>query len=194
MIGMFLGGAGLADTMLYCRDKIYPLGLPNSFATCITAIALYRAAVPASRRASCRRDAEPLDVSMQRKRQLITGRFSLLAVTTLEKLLLSTTSAAAAGAAQVARGRGAADRRCCAPCRRAGRQARPARCARRPFRGSGRDHHRGRQLATSSSTARPSAPSRAADQFAARAAAVLRQARRLSARRCPSCASSSPRS
>ena len=26
MIGMFLGGAGLADTMLYCRDKIYPLG------------------------------------------------------------------------------------------------------------------------------------------------------------------------
>ena len=26
VIGMFLGGAGLADTMLYCRDKIYPLG------------------------------------------------------------------------------------------------------------------------------------------------------------------------
>src|SRR5213076_3148183 len=25
VIGMFLGGAGLADTMLYCRDKIYPL-------------------------------------------------------------------------------------------------------------------------------------------------------------------------
>ena len=29
---MFLGGAGLADTMLYCRDKIYPLGLPNGLA------------------------------------------------------------------------------------------------------------------------------------------------------------------
>ncbi len=27
VIGMFLGGAGLADTMLYCRHKIYPLGL-----------------------------------------------------------------------------------------------------------------------------------------------------------------------
>src|SRR5947209_8682929 len=26
VIGMFLGGAGLADTMLYCRNKIYPLG------------------------------------------------------------------------------------------------------------------------------------------------------------------------
>src|SRR3569833_187367 len=29
VIGMFLGGAGLAETMLYCRNKIYPLGLPN---------------------------------------------------------------------------------------------------------------------------------------------------------------------
>ena len=34
VIGMFLGGAGLADTMLYCRDKIYPLGLPNSLGPC----------------------------------------------------------------------------------------------------------------------------------------------------------------
>ena len=37
---MFLGGAGLADTMLYCRDKIYPLGLPNGVAHVITAFAL----------------------------------------------------------------------------------------------------------------------------------------------------------
>ena len=29
VLGMFLGGAGLADTILYCRHKIYPLGLPN---------------------------------------------------------------------------------------------------------------------------------------------------------------------
>src|SRR5690349_13780081 len=40
VIGMFLGGAGLADTMLYCRDKIYPLGLPNGVAHGITAFAL----------------------------------------------------------------------------------------------------------------------------------------------------------
>ena len=33
---MFLGGAGLADTMLYCRDKIYPLGLPNGLSHVIT--------------------------------------------------------------------------------------------------------------------------------------------------------------
>ena len=34
VIGMFLGGAGLADTMLYCREKIYPLGLPNGRQPC----------------------------------------------------------------------------------------------------------------------------------------------------------------
>src|SRR5689334_3598818 len=39
VIGMFLGGAGLADTMIYCRDKIYPLGLPNGVAHLITAFA-----------------------------------------------------------------------------------------------------------------------------------------------------------
>ena len=32
VIGMFLGGAGLADTMLFCRNSIYPLGLPNGIA------------------------------------------------------------------------------------------------------------------------------------------------------------------
>ncbi len=41
IIGMFLGGAGLADTMLYCRDKIYPLGLPNGLAHALTALALF---------------------------------------------------------------------------------------------------------------------------------------------------------
>ena len=29
VLGMFLGGAGLAEFILYCRHKIYPLGLPN---------------------------------------------------------------------------------------------------------------------------------------------------------------------
>ena len=33
---MFLGGAGLADTILYCRHKIYPLGLPNWAAHSLT--------------------------------------------------------------------------------------------------------------------------------------------------------------
>src|SRR5690606_19344596 len=36
VLGMFLGGAGLADTILYCRHKIYPLGRPNWLAHGLT--------------------------------------------------------------------------------------------------------------------------------------------------------------
>lgn len=40
VLGMFLGGAGLADYILYCRDKIYPLGLSNGFSHFLTALAV----------------------------------------------------------------------------------------------------------------------------------------------------------
>ena len=84
---MFLGGAGLADTMLYCRNKIYPLGLPNGLSHVLTAIAVmlrqffkiggrYMPPKPSPLRISVRRDGH------------ISGRFSVLLVTTLEKLLL----------------------------------------------------------------------------------------------------------
>jgi hypothetical protein len=87
VIGMFLGGAGLADTMLYCRNKIYPLGLPNDMSHVLTAIAVmlrqffkiggrYMPPKPSPLRISVRRDGH------------ISGRFSVLLVTTLEKLLL----------------------------------------------------------------------------------------------------------
>ena len=88
VIGMFLGGAGLADVMLYCRDKIYPLGLPNGLAHVLTGIALLARMVlginasflpprPALLRVTTKQDGD------------LQGRFSLLGVTTLEKLLLS---------------------------------------------------------------------------------------------------------
>jgi hypothetical protein len=89
VIGMFLGGAGLADTMLYCRDKIYPLGLPNGMAHVITAFALLMKLVLRMKASFLPPDPEPLSVSLREKDSSITGRFSLLAVTTLEKLLLS---------------------------------------------------------------------------------------------------------
>ena len=85
-IGMFLGGAGLADTMLYCREKIYPLGLPNGVSHVIAAIAvlfqllgLTGRFLPAS--------PEHIEVKVLRH-GILRGRFGLLAVTTLEKLLL----------------------------------------------------------------------------------------------------------
>lgn len=88
VIGMFLGGAGLADTMLYCRNKIYPLGLPNAISHGITAIALLFRMLSGLRANFLPPKASPLHVSTSSAGSL-TGRFTVLIVTTLEKLLLS---------------------------------------------------------------------------------------------------------
>ena len=88
VIGMFLGGAGLADTMLYCRQKIYPLGLPNSVSHVLTAFAVFARQLLGLRASFLPPDPRPLSVQMRSGGQL-TGRFALLAVTTLEKFLLS---------------------------------------------------------------------------------------------------------
>jgi len=89
VIGMFLGGAGLADTMLYCRDKIYPLGLPNGLAHALTLIALFVKLLLRVKASFLPPDAKPLNVYLREHENRLTGKFSLLAVTTLEKLLLS---------------------------------------------------------------------------------------------------------
>jgi hypothetical protein len=88
VIGMFLGGAGLADTILYCRNKIYPLGLPNGLSHAITAIAVLFRMLFRFQASFLPPKPSPLHVSVRRGDRL-SGRFSLLAVTTLEKMLLS---------------------------------------------------------------------------------------------------------
>ena len=87
VIGMFLGGAGLADTMLYCRDRIYPLGLPNGVSHVITALAVLLRQIFGLRASFLPPEAKPLQVLVRREGQL-SGRFALLAVTTLERFLL----------------------------------------------------------------------------------------------------------
>lgn len=88
VIGMFLGGAGLADIMVYCRERIYPLGLPNSVSHFITAVAVVLRQVFGMRASFLPPEPSPLSVVV-RKGGTITGRFAFLFVTTLEKLLLS---------------------------------------------------------------------------------------------------------
>ena len=87
VLGMFLGGAGLADTILFCRHKISPLGLPNGFAHVLTALATIISLVLGVRAAFLPPRPSPVKVSVL-KRGEHSGRFSLLMVTTLERLLL----------------------------------------------------------------------------------------------------------
>ena len=88
VLGMFLGGAGLADAMLYCRHKIYPLGLPNPIAH-LLALVLGLAAVLIGRPARfLPRPPRPMKVSVTEHGEL-NGRFAFLMVTTLQRLLFS---------------------------------------------------------------------------------------------------------
>jgi hypothetical protein len=90
VIGMFLGGAGLAETMLYCRHKIYPLGLPNSISHGLTFLAYVAQLVLKLKSSFLPSPATRTDLVIP-KRERISGRFALLAVTTLNKMLLSNT-------------------------------------------------------------------------------------------------------
>jgi diacylglycerol kinase family enzyme len=87
VIGMFLGGAGLAELILYCRHKIYPLGLPNTLSHVLTAAAAVLVALFGITAAFLPARAGPVRVLVKRHGQ-IQGRFALLIVTTLERLLL----------------------------------------------------------------------------------------------------------
>jgi len=89
VIGMFLGGAGLAETMLYCRDKIYPLGLPNGVAHVLTALAAFARLFVRAKASFLPPNPNPVSISLPEAGSRLNGRYSLLAVTTLEKLLLS---------------------------------------------------------------------------------------------------------
>lgn len=90
VIGMFLGGAGLAETMLYCRHKIYPLGLPNSVSHGLTFVA-YIAQLVLKLKASFLPPPATETELMLPARDRLSGKFAFLAVTTLNKMLLSNT-------------------------------------------------------------------------------------------------------
>ncbi len=87
VLGMFLGGAGLAETILYCRHKIYPLGLPNGLSHFLAAMAVMFSAIFGLKADFLPARAKPVSISFIRKGEL-QGIFSVLIVTTLEKLLL----------------------------------------------------------------------------------------------------------
>jgi len=87
VLGMFLGGAGLSEFILYCRNKIYPLGLPNALSHVITAAAAILTLIIGNRPSFLPNRPSPVKVSMIRDGEL-QGTYAVLIVTTLEKLLL----------------------------------------------------------------------------------------------------------
>lgn len=87
VVGMFLGGAGLADTMLFCRYNIYPLGLPTGFAHLLTLLAAVTAAVIGITAKFLPPRPAPVHVSMPASGSF-RGRFAVLMVTTLDRILV----------------------------------------------------------------------------------------------------------
>ena len=94
VLGMFLGGAGLADTILYCRHKIYPLGLPNWLAHGLTFLLGLISVIVGRRSRLLPAKWAPIKVSITR-RGALQGRFAFVMVTTLERLLLNSSMAVA---------------------------------------------------------------------------------------------------
>ncbi len=88
VLGMFLGGAALADSILYCRRKIYPLGLPNWAAHGLTLMMGLVSLIVGRRSRLLPVEWAPVKVTVTR-RGVMQGRFALLMVTTLERLLLN---------------------------------------------------------------------------------------------------------
>jgi diacylglycerol kinase family enzyme len=87
VLGMFLGGAGLADIMLYCRHHIYPLGLPNGVSHFLTFLVGFIANIFGLKNGLFPKRPDPIEVSVTRHGRL-QGRFAVLVVTTLERLIL----------------------------------------------------------------------------------------------------------
>jgi hypothetical protein len=88
VLGMFLGGAGLADTILFCRRRLYPLGLPVGLCHALTIGAVLLSSL-FGRRLSGGRKGDGAVVTVLRNGEP-QGRFALVMVTTLERLLLKT--------------------------------------------------------------------------------------------------------
>lgn len=87
VLGMFLGGAFLADTMLYCRHKLYPF-LPTGIAH-VLALVIGLLSILLSRWVRfLPLRPRPLKVSVRRQ-GVLQGAFAFLMVTTLQRLLFS---------------------------------------------------------------------------------------------------------
>lgn len=87
VLGMFLGAAGLLNVLLFCRHRIYPLGLSNKISHFLAAIATLAGVIIGGKSRLSPVRSEPLKVTVEGV-GTYEGRFFVLLITTLEKLLL----------------------------------------------------------------------------------------------------------
>jgi hypothetical protein len=97
VLGMFLGGAGLADTILYCRHKLYPLGIPNWVAHMLALLLGLVSVIVGRNSRLLPAKWAPIKVSVMKSGEM-QGQFAFLMVTTLERLLLNGNVAGGVGA------------------------------------------------------------------------------------------------
>lgn len=88
VLGMFLGGAGLAEFILYCRHKIYPLGLPNGLSHFLAGVAGFISLFFTRSISFLPTRSRPMRVSLIRDGK-DQGSYAVFIVTTLDKLLLN---------------------------------------------------------------------------------------------------------
>lgn len=88
VLGMFLGGAGLAEFILYCRHKIYPLGLPNGLSHFLAGVAGFISLFFKRSFSFLPTRSLPMRVSLIRGGK-VQGSYAVFIVTTLDKLLLN---------------------------------------------------------------------------------------------------------
>ncbi len=86
--GMFLGGAGLADVILYCRNKIYPLGLSNGISHVIAGFAFVLSLIFGAHGKHLPPKPRPVQVTLKGK-DAHARQFAFIIVTTLDRLLLN---------------------------------------------------------------------------------------------------------
>lgn len=92
VLGMFLAAGALADILLFCRHKVYPLGLPNGLAHALTVgSGLISVLTDWSSRLL---PPKPAEMGLTVGDSHMRGRFQVLMVTTLRRLVLTGTAPA----------------------------------------------------------------------------------------------------
>ncbi|MFA7440063.1 MAG: diacylglycerol kinase family protein [Sphingomonadaceae bacterium] len=86
VLGMFLGGAGLADIILYCRHKIYPMGMSNSVSHGLAGLAALVSMLTGLQSRYLPPRPSPIRISTPER--MFEGRYQVVMVTTLHRLLM----------------------------------------------------------------------------------------------------------